>query len=197
MPHSREHRSLGAAGETVRTFFALWPDTAVRDALAGLAHEVASEADGRVSATENLHLTLAFLGEVASPRIAVLQAIGAAAASAVPAFGLTLDRVGMFRGSEIAWAGASTVPAALALLVSELGDAVAAQGFALDPRPFQVHVTLARRCRKPPSVSRAVSIAWPVARLVLNASKLAPHGPRYRELGAWPLGQRTPDGQAA
>jgi 2'-5' RNA ligase len=58
----------------------------------------------------------------------------------------------------------------------------------LDPRPFHTHVTLARRCRKRVDVSMAAPIAWPVERLVLNASELAPDGPRYRELAGWTLG---------
>ena len=91
----------------------------------------------------------------------------------------------------IAWAGASSVPAELAQLVRQLNDALMAQGFPTDPRPFQAHLTLARRCRRQPRANQAAPIAWTVARLVLNASDLGSGGPRYRELAAWPLGPRN------
>ena len=123
-------------------------------------------------------------------RVAALRAAGLAAPAGIPAFDLSLDRVGAFRGAGIAWAGASSVPAELARLVSQLNDALTAEGFQTDPRPFQAHVTLARRCRRQPRANQATPIAWAVATLVLNASDLRSGGPRYRELAAWPLGPR-------
>jgi 2'-5' RNA ligase len=182
-----------AAVGTVRVFFAVWPDAAARDALAKLANEVAAEAGGRAPALANLHLTLAFVGEVAEERVAALCAIGLEAASGVPAFDLSLDRVGAFRGSGIAWAGASSVPAGLAQLVSQLNDALTAQGFPADPRPFHAHVTLARRCRRAADFGIAAPIAWRVGRLTLNASEALPAGPRYRALADWLLDGRAPE----
>lgn len=184
-----------ATGATVRAFFAFWPDTAARDALARLARVVAAAAGGRGSAGENVHLTLAFLGEVPIARVPVLQAIGAAVAASVGGFDLRLGRVGMFRGSGIAWAGASAPPPDLVRLVTDLNAALAADGFAVDPRPFHVHVTLARRCRRRAEVALPAPIAWTVTRLVLNASDLSSGGPRHRELAAWPL--RPPTERAA
>jgi len=175
------------ADAPLRAFFALWPDAGAGAALAALARDVAAQSQGRAAAAANLHLTLVFLGDVATARIAALRAIGAAAASAVPPFALALDRTGTFRGAEIAWAGTSEPPAGLLQLVQRLGDALAAGGFALEQRAFHPHVTLARRCRRPAGGSIALPIAWTVARLTLNASDLLPAGPRYRELAGWPL----------
>ncbi len=177
------------ASDKLRVFFAVWPDAAARDALAKRASEVAADAGGRAPAIENLHLTLAFVGEVAIDRADALRAVGHAATAGVPAFDLSLDRVGAFRGTGIAWAGASSVPAELAQLVGQLNAALTAQGFPTDPRPFQAHVTLARRCRRQPRTNHAAPIAWTVAKLVLNASDLGSGGPRYRELAVWPLGR--------
>jgi 2'-5' RNA ligase len=185
-----------AADHALRVFFAIWPDATARDALATLASTVAAEAGGRIPAIENLHLTLAFVGEVATDRVEALVAAGLAATAGVPAFDLVLDRVGAFRGSGIAWAGASSVPAELAQLLGQLNAALTAQGFRTDPRPFQAHVTLARRCRRQPRAIQATPIAWIVAKLALNASDLGAAGPRYRELAAWPLGHRAADGPA-
>lgn len=171
-----------------RLFFAVWPDAPARDALAMLARDVAARAGGRAPAADNLHLTLAFVGEVAADRLAALCAAGAEAAAGVAAFDLALDTVGAFRGSGIAWAGATGVPPALLGLVGRLDERLAARGFPTDTRAFHAHVTLARRCRRTPDAQLPAPIAWTVTRLVLNASELASGGPRYREIGVWPLG---------
>ena len=179
--------------DSIRAFFALWPDASASDALALLACETARRTRGRAPPAGNLHLTLVFLGDVAVMRVAALSAIGLAVASRVPPFPLTLDRTGTFRGSAIAWAGASATPRELVELVQQLRDALMTEGFALERRAFQPHVTLARRCRAPGNIQLAAPIAWNVVGIALNASEPGSGGSGYRELGSWPLGPRTSD----
>ena len=69
-----------------RLFFALWPDTAVRDELYRAAQAAHDGSGGRLMRRDNLHQTLVFVGSVAAERIAGLEA--AAAAIMVPAFKL-------------------------------------------------------------------------------------------------------------
>jgi 2'-5' RNA ligase len=171
----------------LRVFFALWPDAGARDALSALARDTAAQTGGRAPSAGNLHLTLAFLGDVAAAPIAALHAIGPAVASAVHAFTLTLDRVGAFGDGGIAWAGTSAVPRELERLAQLLTSALAKEGFPTERRAFHAHVTLARHCRRPAGAGAIAAIAWSVERITLNASERAPSGPRYRELGAWPL----------
>lgn len=177
----------------IRAFFALWPDAGAGGALASLAREAARRTRGRAARPENLHLTLAFLGDVAVGRVAALSAIGLAAGLRVPPFSLTLDRMGTFRGSGITWAGASAAPRELGELVRQLRDALTAGGFAIDRRAFLPHVTLARRCRKPSEIEIMAPIAWNATRIALNASEQGPDGMRYREVWSWPLGPRSAD----
>lgn len=171
----------------LRVFFALWPDAGARDALWALARDTAAQARGRAPPAGNLHVTLAFLGDVAAARLAALDAIGPAVAAAVPPFTLTLDRVGAFGDGRIAWAGASAPPRDLERLALSLTDALAKEGFPTERRAFHPHVTLARHCRRRAGTGNVAPIAWRVERITLNASELSPRGPRYRELGAWPL----------
>jgi len=180
----------------LRVFFALWPEAGARDALWALARDTAAQTGGRAPPAGNVHLTLAFLGDVAAARLAALDAIGPAVAAAVPPFTLTLDRVGAFGDGRIAWAGASAPPRELQRLVQLLTGALAQEGFPTERRAFHPHVTLARRCRRPVGTGTIVSIAWSVERITLNASERSPRGPRYCELGAWPLGLRTTDSGA-
>jgi len=180
----------------LRIFFALWPDAGARDALSALARDTAAQAGGRAPSAGNVHLTLAFLGDVAAARLAALHLIGPAVAAAVPPFTLTFDRVGAFGDGRIAWAGASAPPRELQRLVQLLTGALAQEGFPTERRAFHPHVTLARRCRRPAGTGTIVSIAWSVERITLNASERSPRGPEYCELGAWPLGLRTTDSGA-
>ncbi len=177
----------------LRVFFALWPDSEVRDRLAELAHATSERAHGRAPPPENLHLTLVFVGDVPADSVATLQGIGRTAIATVAPFVLTLDRIGAFHRQGIAWAGASSPPAELVRLATELGNGLAAQGWRLERRAFQAHVTLARRCRiRAGDALRdgeplPAPIVWKVARLALAASELASGPPRYREVHAWPL----------
>jgi RNA 2',3'-cyclic 3'-phosphodiesterase len=172
----------------LRVFFALWPEAGARDALRALARDTAAQTGGRAPSAENVHLTLAFLGDVAATRLAALHAIGPVVAAAVPPFTLTLDRVGAFGDGRIAWAGASAPPRDLERLAHSLNGALAKEGFPTERRAFHPHVTLARHCRRPAATGTLAPIAWRVERITLYASELSPRGPRYRELGAWRLG---------
>lgn len=177
----------------IRVFFAVWPDAAARDALAQLAGGVAARTHGRALAPSNLHVTVAFVGDVARERVADLLAIGAELAPDIPSFDLTLDSVGTFRGTGIAWAGPSTTPAVLRLLAQRLAGGLEARGFAVELRAFHPHVTLARRCRAPKDASIATPVSFGVTRVVLNASESAGGRVRYRELAGWALGPRGSD----
>jgi 2'-5' RNA ligase len=170
-----------------RVFFALWPDAVARDCLTTFAQDVVKVAGGRVAPAANMHLTLAFVGDVARARVAALREIGAAVARDAAPFTLVLDRVGGFRDAGIAWIGSAATPAELDGLVRPLRQRLGAGGYPVERRPFHPHVTLVRRCGKPPRDAAAAPIEWRVERLTLMASDLRPDGSEYRELAGWPL----------
>jgi 2'-5' RNA ligase len=188
MRRAPDGRRARNRSDALRVFFAVWPDAAARDALAALARDAAARTQGREVPVANLHLTIAFVGDVAPARVADLRAIGKAVAGTAPSFMLTLDRAGTFRGTGITWAGPSSTPPHLAQLARQLADALAAEGFAVERRAFNAHVTLARRCRKPGDVTLAAPVPWTAARLVLNASNLRTGAVAYGELDGWTLG---------
>ena len=142
-----------------RLFFALWPPDRVAGVLGDLAVAVAARCGGRAMPARKIHLTLAFLGEVPDERMeAVLDA-----ARAVPpaAFDLRIDRLGGFRRSKVAWAGARPGPA-LAQLQSALTCQLRARGFALEERPFAPHVTLARKVERALPPTAMEPLLWRV-----------------------------------
>ena len=185
-----------APGAASRVFFALWPDTGACAALDALARACAAQTGGRAPAGENLHLTLAFIGNVTASRARQLGEIGAVAAAAVPPFTLTLDRIGAFHKQGLAWAGPSSPDASLERLARKLGNELAGAGFELEQRAFHPHVTLVRRGRtRLLDVARvgtalATPIVWNVARMTLAVSQQARGGSRYLALDEWALGAR-------
>jgi RNA 2',3'-cyclic 3'-phosphodiesterase len=174
------------AATPLRVFFALWPDEVAGERITALARDVVRRAGCRALRPENIHLTIAFVGDVTADRIAALEAIGAAAARESAPFVLLLDRLGAFRSTGIAWLGTDVPPLPLVHLVDTLRQGLAADRFPVEQRSYRAHVTLARRCS---SVAAAtiVPVVWPVERLTLMASELHPAGSRYRELAAWAL----------
>jgi 2'-5' RNA ligase len=153
------------------------------------AAAAARQAGGRATRASNLHLTLAFVGEVSVKESELLQDIGAAAAAAAPPCVLTLDRVGSFADTGIVWLGTGLPPPALAGLAAALGERLGAAGLHVERRPFRAHVTVARRCPRPVGEALPTPIAWNIDALTLVTSELRPDGPRYAIAQHWPLGE--------
>lgn len=167
-----------------RVFFAVWPDEAAAKALHATAREAQRHCRGRLMRRETLHLTLAFLGDIAEERLA--EAKRAAEGIVAEPFEMILDTLGYWRHNRILWAGG--VSPRLSFIAGALGEGLRAAGFRLEARPFVAHMTLLRgaRCEAPPAL--AAPVTWPVREFLLVESKLSAEGARYEPLGRWPLG---------
>lgn len=169
-----------------RVFFALWPEAGAVQRLHDLAGTAHASCDGRRMRRDTLHLTLAFIGDVARERLADLIAAGDRVHAA--AFTLTLDRIAAWRHNRIVWAGAKAAPDALSDLFGQLTAAVAEAGFPLEPRKFAPHVTLLRNARTDlPGGEIDPPIEWHVGRFVLVESDRREDGSHYRPLAGWTL----------
>ena len=106
------------ASDSRRVFFALWPDPAVAERLAAVARDAHALCGGRIMRPDTVHLTLAFIGDLADARIESLHQ----AASRVTgnAFRLNLDRFGCWRHNRIVWAGCHEPPPPLLAVVGLL-----------------------------------------------------------------------------
>lgn len=165
--------------KTERLFFALWPDDRVRARLAPLA----AGYEGRRVSSENLHLTLLFLGATDADRRACVER----AAASVPfaPFELVLTDVQWQRRRGIVWMAARKVPVELNRLVVALNEGLRGCGFAPEARAFRAHVTLARKVRRGRPVGTD-PIAWRVDRFWLVSSRLEAGGSRYTLEQCWP-----------
>jgi len=173
------------ATSTQRVFFALWPDEPGRAMIAGLAREVALESGGRPIGLNHIHLTLAFVGEQPAIRVDSLRRL--AGVVRARAFMLSLDEIGGFRRTGIAWLGSSISQPELTALHKDLTSALQSRGFPVDARPYAPHLTLARRSTTVIDRRLSQPIRWRVSSFTLMASELAPSGPAYRTIAEWPL----------
>lgn len=162
--------------DTIRCFFALWPDDEVRGQLAQLGKDYLPK-QARPMRPDNLHITLAFLGNIPPGSLDCFDK--AASGISFSPFELIINELGYFPRPRVFWAGATETPEVLKTLYQDLNDAVQACGFEPDNRPFVPHVTLARHCPfvRPPAL--ATTITWPVNRFVLVQSHTYPEGVEY------------------
>lgn len=173
--------------DTARLFFALVPPPPLQRLLGKLAESVAQRARGRAVATDNVHLTLAFIGAWPVANLARWTNAGARCADA--SCDITLNRLGGFSRAGVAWIGTTIIPNALQQLADTLATELVAAGVAVERRAYAAHVTLARRCRGPFPNESVGPYDWRADALSLMQSNAGVSGVTYAVVGQWPLTQ--------
>ena len=168
-----------------RLFFALWPDEDVRLTLDQAAGKLLGKRVKRVIAP-NLHITLAFAGSVTTVVRSCLER--AADDIQVPCFELSIDRLGHWPGPRILWVAPTHIPAELWSLADALRQAFEECDIEPDTRPYQPHITLARKANKAPESAGFPPLQWSISHFSLVESVTDPAGVRYRVLRSWALG---------
>lgn len=171
--------------ETARLFFAAWPVPEIQQALHAVARQAREECGGRAIAARNVHLTLAFLGNIDRARMQQLDALAAGITGSQ--YELVIDRVEYWRHNRILWAGVQRCPDSVQALVANLCTALRGIGFKLDDRPYAPHITLLRNARRAPAQSAVPAIAWAVRDFALIESVQRGRERVYEVLRRWPL----------
>jgi 2'-5' RNA ligase len=174
-----------------RAFIGIAVPDSVRDQLVTVENHL-KQSDAHVSwvRRENLHISLAFLGNVTRDT-AELLALGLDAATArSQTFSCEAVGLGAFGRPDrprVVWAGIAPCKPLLDMQRS-VTDVASQCGIPLDARPFHPHITLgrAKSSRGAPSLFRAItdyesaSFGWiPVPAIALIRSELTPDGPNY------------------
>ena len=184
-----------------RLFVALpLPETSKRELLGGI-RGLSSRVNLIPSREPYLHVTLAFLGNVAEPRVVELITRIKESCEGTGSFRLRAEGLGTF-GRNVLWVGlrGSGEPRLRELAIRVRA---ATRRFAERPdeRPFSPHITLARRGEWPNASrfagpefarllqehERTVFTQWRVDRVVLYRSELQPKGAMYTPLAEFPL----------
>jgi RNA 2',3'-cyclic 3'-phosphodiesterase len=188
----------GAA--TARLFIAIELNDEVKGELGRLEERI-KQACGfcpaRWVAPDKIHLTLNFLGDVATSKIDAIKSAVSQAAGEYSAFQLSLSSPGAFPNLDrphVVWVGLEGDVAKLLALQKRFEQFLSSLGFPPEARPFSPHLTLARvrdeaspadrkklgeaivksRCERDCAVS--------VSSVSLIQSKLTPDGPVYTVL---------------
>lgn len=162
----------------MRQFIAIRLDDNVKDALTAVQKTLrANRVGGNYTKIENLHLTLAFIGEYGDPD-RVLEVIRSVPFEPIP---IRLQGFGSF--GDLYWCGLARSDE-LSAYVGRLRRALAAADIPFDRKKFSPHITLLRK----PSTDRMPGVAVPEAsmtarRVSLMRSERGKNGMIYTELG--------------
>jgi 2'-5' RNA ligase len=172
----------------LRLFFALWPEAGTRQAIYKASRDALAAADGKAVPAENLHMTLVFLGRVATEALPLVKSI--AASVQAERFRLELDRYGYWKEPQVLWCGTSRVSAAATSLAAKLRERLMQAGFRPDSQDFIPHVTLARKVRAPGALGGFGPLSWYVDEFALVSSVTGKTGSEYSPLATYALGAR-------
>ncbi len=179
---------------SVRCFIALQPDVGTRDHLAALTDRLrAALPAARPVTASNLHLTLAFIGELRWTE--ARQLAGRLAALPPSPVAWQITRIDGFAGARVAFAGGSEPladDAPLRACARSSRELLQALGIRFDPKPFVPHVTLLRQvpAHAIAAIRRRLSdrerVVWHSDRMVLMASMRTDTGLQYRPIDPAP-----------
>jgi len=179
----------------MRVFVAVFPPPKVREALVEAARALPTNAF-RLTASQRVHLTLKFLGEVPPedlPRASsALERIGQRGEP----FDATISGFGAFPSApraRILWAGIGQGAEGFRVLSRAVEDLLEPEGFAREDKPFVPHLTLGRSRRPVPFDLDAASLprlGFSVGALDLVESRQGASGVTYSVLERYPLGCR-------
>jgi len=152
--------------------------------------------------SENLHITLKFLGDTPEMKINDLKQVVQQAVKNISPFVITVRGFGVFpdkRAPRTIWTGIDSDQSALENLASQVESSVISLDFPKENKPFRPHLTLARIKKDNREIGQAIDksgvLTDPfifgrllVEQVTLFKSDLRPTGSVYTKLWAVPLG---------
>jgi 2'-5' RNA ligase len=157
-----------------------------------------AQADVKWVRPENIHLTLAFLGDIAASAVSGVEEAMRAAVQGVAPFRCPVEGAGAFgpaRSPRVLWVGLRGAEP-IAAIQSGLAAGLREKGHTLEDRPFAPHLTIGRVRSALHAEALLAAVASGrdrafgevrVSRLVLFRSQLRPEGPEYSVLSEAPL----------
>ncbi len=166
-----------------RLFFALWPDDATCNAVSQLS-ECLEQPGLRKLKPTNLHVTLAFLGNVEEAVIQTLRQRARALKSSPVT--LQFDEIDYWPKPRIVCLTCQKQPSSLYQLINGLNHLIQDLPVHRESRPFRAHMTLARKAKYRPQICfTAISMRAKKFALVESVSLVS--GVEYRLIESWEL----------
>ncbi|MCI0507883.1 MAG: RNA 2',3'-cyclic phosphodiesterase [Gammaproteobacteria bacterium] len=181
----------------IRAFYAIELNSEVRNAALHVIEQLKicewSE-HVRWTPTENLHLTIRFLGDVTEDQLTQLNAAIRPRLANIAPFSIMFKEPRLFPHFKKPRVVAAIIPHndALNALAEILESCAVAAGLEPEARQFKGHLTLGRCNKSFPKRTKLDSIPFssklPVTRVSLFQSHLSSEGPTYNRLAELPLG---------
>ncbi len=178
--------------EKIRSFIAVDTSEQVKYELSRLLSELKAKIVLNVKwvKPEQMHLTLAFLGEVSPDFLEKTKAQLNGVAYGFRQFKCQLKGLGAFPSSQrarVIWAGVAYGAEELRKVQSAVVRGLTGIGYKPEKRPFSPHLTLGRlkAVASLASLNETdfISSVWQIRELILFKSELYPDGPVYTALG--------------
>lgn len=155
----------------MRCFIAAWPDESTRLALTALSEDVRRRVEHRrATSIDDLHLTLAFIGELADDDAFTLAE--AITKLHFEPFDWRFDTLGFFQQAGVMWVGiesGSEAARPLLNLTDRLRRLLNQMNIDYDRRPLAPHVTLLRGVQRF-DLEHVAPIAWRISSIALYRS---------------------------
>ena len=146
----------------MRLFIAIQLSDPMKKALVNMMHELKKQGvEGNYVPAQNLHMTLAFIGEYDDPA-RIKEVISRVP---VPEFRMSLSDMGKF--GNILWAGVKGNQK-LKAYVKDLRSALDAEGIPFDRDKFVPHITLIRKY----TAKRSYKVSMPKAEMMVKRASL-------------------------
>jgi 2'-5' RNA ligase len=188
---------------TMRLFVGVELTDSVRDTAAHAARilqqKLGSHLDARWVPSQNMHITVRFIGQVADDRVPALLDTLIVPVAFEP-FEVEFGTYGKFPprgGPRAIWIGLTKGLPSLTALHEDFNRRLAPLGYEPENRPYRAHLTLARiknaRAAAAKWIDAAfedlppVTVAQRVETLTLFESRLSPRGPTYTNVRRLPL----------
>jgi 2'-5' RNA ligase len=173
--------------KTIRLFFALWPDDNLSHSIHQLTGQIRKQqhGHGRPVPESKLHMTLAFLGNVAADKLDCVRT--AADRVQGEAFSLELTELVYRKRQQMVWLCPIETPAVLVQLYADLAAQLKTCDIPLEQRPYLAHMTLMRKLDRWHEIKPPQPMPWDVRKFVLVQSVPEDDHVRYDIIGQWAL----------
>lgn len=135
----------------MRAFFCLEIPKRIQNEMAKLSEEISQPAYVKWVNSENLHITLKFLGEIESGQLPKIKETAHEVTTQLSGFDMNIDKLGSFPSQsypKVVWLGSSSEPKKIHRLHDRLETDLENMGFSREDRDYVPHVTLGRTKEK-------------------------------------------------
>ena len=159
-----------------------------------------TQIDAKIVETKNMHLTLKFLGDTDEKLIDNIEEIIKDSTKNIPAFQITLKKIGVFPNQnyiKVAWVGVENAEP-LKQIAEAIDTKLQNIGFEKEKRPFSAHLTIAR-IKSARNKEKLIDLInkyqntefqqIKIDKIILKKSTLTPKGPIYTDLKEIKIGE--------